>query len=251
MPSCSRFAVLAAGAVPALLLDGHGLSQLFFLYEGQLLLGILAGGGLLRVLRRRPPSPALLVALGLAALPSLAKAGRFLLGRPAEDYAVATRASDGTTESYAAGLAWLRAHAGRDAVVFADNPSMLLSAFGEVRMYYETGLYTPRGWEERWKGATEPFPEKAAFQEALLRRPGPEVVAEARRLFPPPGAVLVVADNVQSRIEAGFLEVSIGTVPTRALLPPRFFRVVFANSALHVYRLEGPARLAGEDAEGR
>lgn len=230
---------VAVGALPALLLDGHGLSQLFFLYNGQLLLGLLAGGGLVRVLRRRPPPPGLLIALGLSALPSLDKAGRFLLALPGHDYAVATRAPDEVAESYAAGLAWLRGHATRDAVVFADNPSLLLSAFGEVRMYYETGLYTPRGWEERWKGSTEPFPERAAFQDGLLRHAGPEVVTAAHRLFPPPAAVLVVADSVQSRIEAGFLQVSIGTVPARPLLPQRWFHVVFANRALHVYQLDG------------
>ncbi len=231
--------VLLAGLLPALLLDGHGLSQLFFLYNGQLLLGVLAGGGLVSVLRRRPHSWVLLTALGLAALPSLDKAGRFLWARPAEDYAVLTHERNGVVESYAAGLAWLRTHAARDAVVFADNPSLLLSAFGEVRMYYETGLFTPRGWEERWKGTAEPFPEKASFQEELLRRPDPAAVTEARRLFPPPVRVLVVADNVQSRIDSGFLQAAIGTVPGRPLLSPRFFRLVFANPALHVYRLDG------------
>jgi hypothetical protein len=231
--------VAAAGALPALLLDGHGLSQLFFLYNGQILLCLLAGGGLVRVLRRRPASPGMLLALGLAALPSLDKAGRMLLARPGEDYAVATRAEEGMVESYAAGLAWLRAHAARDAVVFADNPSLLLSAFGEVRMYYETGLYTPRGWEERWRGSTEPFPERAELQERLLRHTQPDAVDAVRRLFPRPVAVLVVADSVQSRIEAGFLRVSIGPVPSSPLLPQRWFRLVFANRALHVYRLDG------------
>jgi hypothetical protein len=237
-PQLLALAVTAAGAVPALLFDAHGISQLFFLYNGQVLLAILAGGALAQALRR-PLSVALLALFGLVALPSLAKAGRFLISGPADDYRAATRARGSTTQEYASGLAWLRAHAARSAVVFADNPSLLLSAFGECRLYYETGLYTPRGWDRRWEGANEPYPERASFQEALLRRPTPEVMGEALRLFPPPLEVLVVADSVQSRIQSGFLEVGIGPVPARPLLPPPF-RPAFANRVMHVYRLGAP-----------
>ncbi len=231
--------VTVTGALPALLLDAHGFSQLFFLYNGQLMLGILAGGAMARALRSRPAPLGPLIALGLAALPSLDKAGRVLLLRPGQDYAAARRTRDGRTEDYASALSWLRIHAARDAVVFADNPSLLLSALGECRLYYETGLFTPRGWERRWEGASEPYPDRAAFQGELLRRPGSEGVAAARRLFPPPVELLVVADNVQSRIEAGFLEVAIGAVPARPLLPPPRFNPVFANRVMHVYRMVG------------
>jgi hypothetical protein len=227
-------AVTVAGIVPALLFDAHGISQLFFLYNGQVLLAVLAGGALAQALRR-PLSIGLLAVLGIVALPSLAKGGRLLLSGPRQDFHTAARAEPNTVRDYAAGLAWLRAHASRGAVVFADNPSLLLSAFGECQLYYETGLYTPRGWERRWEGATEPYPERAAFQESLLRRSGPEVIEEARRLFPA-SEVLVVADSVQSRIESGFLEVEIGPVPARLLLPPPF-QPGFANGVMHVYRL--------------
>jgi hypothetical protein len=239
--------VAVAGLVPALLLDAHGFSQIFFLYNGQLLLGILAGGAMAGVLRR--PSVALVLVLGLATLPPLDKARRVLAARPNADMRAASVVRDPTVEAYGAGLAWLRAHAARGAIVFADNPSLLLSAFGECQMYYETGLFTPRGWEERWRGASEPYPERAAFQESLLRRPTAEVAAEARRLFPAPTEILVVADSVQSKIEAGFVVVDIGPVPGRPLLSPAFFRPAFTNHALHVYRLaaaaEGPAVLPG------
>jgi hypothetical protein len=89
-----------------------------------------------------------------------------------------------------------------------------------------------RGWERRWQGATEPYPERAAFQEALPRRASPNAIARARRIFPG-SDVLVVADSVQSRIESGFLTVEIGPVPRRALLPPPF-HPEFANGAMHV-----------------
>jgi hypothetical protein len=226
---------LAAGAVPALLLDGHGLSQLFFIYNGQLLLAALAGGGVARALRNR--RPAVLVALGLAALPALDVAARVLSARVPQDRAAATHELPRDAADYAAGLAWLRAHASSDAIVFADNPSMLLSAFGECRLYYETGLYAARAWEQRWRGWSEPYPDRAAFQETLLRRPSLETLASVRQQFPAPTEVLVVADNVQSSVQAGLLRVEIGPVPARALLPAPWFQPVFANRAMHVYRV--------------
>ena len=131
-------------------------------------------------------------------------------------------------DEYARGLGWLRANASRDAVVFADNPSLLLSAFGEVRLYYETGLYTARAWEvgpER-----EPWPERAALQERLLRRPDPGAIAEARRAVGPHARLLVVADAVQSRIDSGFVLASPGRVPGRRLFPEDLFELRFANA---------------------
>jgi hypothetical protein len=76
------------------------------------------------------------------------------------------------------------------------------------------------------------------------------VVAEARRLSPLPVELLVVADSVQSRIDAGFLEVTIGPVPGRPLLPAAWFRPVFVNRSMHVYRLDGARTAAFPDASG-
>jgi hypothetical protein len=236
--------VVVAGAAPAVLLAGHGLSQLFFLYNGQLLLGILAGSGIAATMRAWPQARGKLIVLALAALPSLGPAKHLIVTRPAHDRREARSALPGDVAEYAAGLSWLRTHASEGAVVFADNPSLLLSAFGECRMYYETGLFTPRGWQQKWEGTDEPFPERAALQEALLRRTGPDVVAATRRLFPPPVKILVVADSVQSRVEGGLTKVDIGPVRPDALLPPRWFERVFANRAMHVYRL---APEAGKD----
>lgn len=229
----------AAAVVPTLLFDAQGLSQLFFLYNGQLPLAALAGGGLARALRPRP-ALALLLALGAAAIPSLEKGGSVLLRRPALDLAAASRQTAPVVQDYAAGLAWLRLHAATNGVVFADNPSLLLSAFGECRMYYETGIYTPRAWERLWQGAHEAYPERAAFQENLLRRPTASTIAAARALFPPPARILVVADNVQSRVEGGLVVVSVGPVPRRPLLPQAWFHPLFANDAMHVYGIGPP-----------
>ena len=133
----------------------------------------------------------------------------------------------------AEGLAWLRAHASRDAVVWADNPSLLLSAFGELRLYHENGLYSPRA--RRVGPSREPWPERVALQQRLLSRPDAAAVAEARRAMGPGPRLLLVADAVRPRIEAGFVVASVGAVRSHLLFPGDLFTRRFRNGALHVY----------------
>ncbi len=226
---------LAGTAVVASqLVDAPGLSQLFLVYNGQLLLCLFAGAGLARAFppRRLAGNTATLL-LALAALPSVAMVTRALPAMLASDVAGFSRAPAAIPDEYARGLGWLRAHASRDAVVFADNPSLLLSAFGEVRLYYETGLYTARAWEVG--PGREPWPERAALQERLLRRPDPGTIAEARHAVGPQARLLLVADAVQSKIDSGFVLAAPGPVPGRRLFPADLFELRFANAALHVY----------------
>jgi hypothetical protein len=217
------------------LVDAPGLSQLFLFYNGQLLLCLVAGAGLASAFppRRRLADYAMGLLLLLAALPSFAKVARALPAMAESDAAGLTRPASLVADEYAQGLAWLRAHASRDAVVFADNPSLLLSAFGEVRLYYETGLYTARAWEVG--PSREPWPERVALQERLLRRPDRGAIAEARRAIGKGARLLVVADAVQSRIESGFVLAAPGPVPGRRLFPEDLFELRFANATLHVY----------------
>jgi hypothetical protein len=82
-----------------------------------------------------------------------------------------------------------------------------------------------------------------ALQQRLLRRPDDDAVAEARRAVGPGPRLLVVADAVQSRIQAGFVVASVGGVPSRLLLPDELFARRFRNGALHVYEArEGDRR---------
>jgi hypothetical protein len=227
--------LVCVGVAASLLLDVPGLSQLFLLYNGQLLLGLFAGAGLALVLQR-PRGVAKIAAaaaLALAALPAVDHLARALpAARRADAGAAAWRPSP-VERDYAAGLAWLRAHASRGAVVWADNPSLLLSAFGEVRLYYENGLYSARAW--RVGPSREPWPERVALQERLLRRPDAAAVAEARRAVGPGPRLLVVADAVQSRVEGGLVVATLATVPPHFLLPEELFARRFRNGAMHVY----------------
>ena len=225
----------AVAVVTSLLVDAPGLSQLFLLYNGQLLLCLFAGAGLVRAWppRRSVADVAAVLLLLVAALPSCVMVARALPAMAASDAAGRSSSPSRMHQDYAQALAWLRAHASRDAVVFADNPSLLLSAFGEVRLYYESGLYTARAWE--LGPAREAWPERVALQERLLRRPDPDAIAEARRAIGAHARLLVVADAVQSRIESGFVLASPGPVPRRRLFPEALFELRFANPTLHVY----------------
>jgi hypothetical protein len=236
--------LVGAGVAASLLLDVPGLSQLFLLYNGQLLLGLFAGAGLAQALRRPRglPEIAAASALALAALPTVDHLARALPAAHRADAAAAAWTPSPVERDYSEGLAWLRAHASRGAVVWADNPSLLLSAFGEVRLYHENGLYSARAW--RVGPSREPWPERVALQERLLRRPDAAAVAEARRAVGPGPRLLVVADAVQSRVEAGLVVASLGAVPPRFLLPEELFTRRFRNGALHVYeaREDDPRR---------
>jgi hypothetical protein len=242
--------VLAAGLLLGLVLDVPASSQLFLAYNGQLLLALFAGAFLAAAPRwswRRRPA---LVAAALVvpfALASLAQLGRGLSATVRADAAAWARVPSPLDRDYADGLAWLRAHASRDAVVFADNPSLLLSAVGEVRLFHENDTYTARTL--RAGPAREPWPERVDLQWRLLRRPDAAVVAEARRALGPAPRLLIAADAVQSRVEAGFVHAGVGPVPPRRFFPDDLFERLYAGATLQVYEAREPARRpAGEQA---
>jgi hypothetical protein len=234
---------IAAGLALGLALDVPGLSQLFPLYNGQLLLALFAGAFLDTA---RPPfaRPALAAALGsllaVLALPALAQLVRGPSAAVRADMQAVSQAPTAAERDYAKGLGWLRAHASRGAVVFADNPSLLLSAIGEVRLYYENGLYTARAWHAG--PGREPWPERASLQERLLRLPDAAAVAEARRAVGPGPRLLIAADSVQSRIEGGLVHAQVGPVLPRLLFPAELFERTHASATLQVYEARDTAR---------
>ena len=116
---------IAAGMALGLALDVPGLSQLFPIYNGQLLLALFAGGFLDTV---KPSSwrPALALGVGalllFLALPALAQLVRGVSGAVQADMRAAAHVPAEVEHDYAAGLAWLREHASHDAVVFPTTP---------------------------------------------------------------------------------------------------------------------------------
>ena len=240
-------AVAVTGGALGLALDVPGLSQLFLLYNSQLALCWFAGAGLATVLRR-PRSAAdvaTVAVLALAALPAAAGLGHTLPAAARADAAAATWEPSPALRDYADGLAWLRAHATRGAIVFADNPSLLLSGIGEARLYYENGVYTARAWQAG--PSRDPWPERSALQERLLRRPDEAALEAARRVVGGADRLLVVADYVPSRIEAGLVIASPGPVPARRFFPETLFERRFVNGAMQVYEAlpTGPGTTSG------
>jgi hypothetical protein len=228
-------AVAASGLAASVAVNAPGLSQLFFLYNGQVLLALFAGGAVVESLARpRRLAEGLTAAvLVLATVPTLdhvAVALPELLDKDRED---ARYVRSPVEAEYAAGLDWLREHASRDAVVWADNPSMLLSALGEVRTYYENGTYSARAW--RVAEGQEPWPERVALQQRLLRRPDAEALAEARRAVGPGPRLLIVADSVQVSVDDGIVGPTLAAVPRRRLFPDELFELRFVNGAMQVY----------------
>jgi hypothetical protein len=228
-------AVAASGLAASVVVNAPGLSQLFFLYNGQVLLALFAGAAVVESLSRprRLAEALTTVTLVLATLPTIehvAVALPELLDKDRED---ARYVRPAVERDYAAGLDWLREHASRDAVVWADNPSMLLSALGEVRVYYENGTYSARAWHVA--EGQEPWPERVALQQQLLRRPDAAALAAARRAMGPGPRLLVVADSVQASVDDGIVGPTLGAVPRRRLFPEALFDLRFVNGAMQVY----------------
>jgi hypothetical protein len=233
-------AMIAVGGVLGLTLERPGFSQLFLLYDAQLLLCLFAGAGLRRAFAapRTPRALALAATLAVAALPAVDHLARALPAVFRADRAALAWAPSAALRDYAAGLGWLRANAATDAVVFADDRSLYLSAFGEVRLFYENWLYTPRAWEVG--PGVDPWPERTAVQERLLRRPDPAAVAAARQAVGPGPRLLVVADYVPSRVDSGIVVASPGPAVSRGLFPDSLFARRFANGAMQVYEVRAP-----------
>jgi hypothetical protein len=228
--------LVATGLGSAMLVGTPDLSQLFFAYDAQVLLAMFAGSAL--CLAARQPLPrrsALLVVAAVLSWPSVDWVARQVPASLRRDAVEARRRPEPVTRDYLGGLSWLRRNAVTGAVVFADDPALLLSAFGETRVYYENGLYSPRWWQAIVHGTAEAYPDRVALETRLLRHPDADAIAAARRAVGPGQRILVVADHVPSRILDGFVLASPAAVPPGRLFPDPLFRLLFANQAMHVY----------------
>ena len=228
-------AVAACGLAASVAVNAPGLSQLFFLYNGQVLLALFAGAAVVEsfTLPRRLADGLAAAVLVLATVPTLDHVGVALPELLDKDREDARYVRSPVEAEYAAGLDWLRENASRDAVVWADNPSMLLSALGEVRTYYENGTYSARAWHVA--EGQEPWPERVALQQRLLRRPDAVALAEARRALGPGPRLLIVADSVQASVDDGIVGPTLAAVPRRRFFPDELFELRFVNGAMQVY----------------
>jgi hypothetical protein len=116
--------------------------------------------------------------------------------------------------------------------------SLLVSAFGERRSYYETGYFTARAHRLRGEGVGEAFPERIAVLWALWTSRnrhglGPEVQ------LPTGTPVLFLLDALDPRESPGWMAPMVQPLIPGAHGPPANGVLLFANSAAAIYRLDG------------
>lgn len=235
--------IVGVGLALALAVGSPGLWQLFFADNAQILLAVFGAAGMLHAARLPALRRTLLLGVfALMAVPSLHWLVRSLRGAMVSDVANAGRQPDALVSDYLRGLAWLRANAATDAVVLADNPTLVLSAFGEVRLLHETALYSPGWWAQQPQGLREPYPERTAAQQRLLRAPDAAAANAVRALVGGGRRLLVVADSTYARAISGLLLVEPGAVPPRPVFQPPAFQSLFANGAMQVFEVRPETR---------
>ncbi len=231
-------ALLIVGLVPAYLLFSPTLSQLFFVYNGQVVLAVFGGAALASVHRisSRRRNAVLLVLLPWAALPAW-RALRGVVEGLRADWSAAHRSATAPAAQYREGLDWLRLNAATNAVVIADHSAMLVSSFAERRGFYETGSFTARAYRLGWSGISEAYPERLEARGRFFRTPealagegatGPEGEAEC----------YLLVDNIRIETTPGWTHVSIDALgPRGRVYPEPLATLDYANEALRVYRV--------------
>jgi len=233
----------AAGAVPALFLAAPGFSQLFFLYDSQVVLALLASSCIAeRWLPRRGRSLAASLAIACFALPMLTGSARGVAEELARDVRPPPPEPP-VVEAYREGLDWIREHTPADALLLVRHRWILVSAFAERRAFYETDLFTPDRHRLRRGGNHDTgsvFPEHATLRKRAFSRAGGITLAEIDALVPGSRCVYVIHDDVQLVGRDQQLHYEIGPVPPATdPAPPGSPPPVFENQALRIFRLEG------------
>ncbi len=241
----------ATGLVPALVLAASGMSQVFFLYNGQVALAVLGGAWLAsQGMPRHGGRIALALALAVLALPTLLGAARETAGQLARDWGPRSPASALEAE-YSEGLRWVREATPRDALFLTNHGFILVSAFGERRVFYETDWFAAAALAhrsaQRWGSSSSRIREQPVHPfvprvRALLRffeHPDPDSARALRAFARQAGEMYLVVDSVAKRVGRGW-----GSYEIQAPGAPKDFESspllapVFGNQALRIYRVE-------------
>ncbi len=257
--------VFAAGLAPSLLLTAPGHSQIFFLYNGQLALTVLGGAWLASQARPRTRRGVVLaLALLVLALPMLGGAAWEIGARVERDWSFRPRAAV-LEADYAEGLRWIRETTAPTDLFVTQHGFILVSAFGERRVFYETDYFTAAAHARRAPGnrygsrtrkkETEPFAGRERAFRRFLSGPGLEDVRALRAFASDAGESYLVVDDVTTLVGIGWGHYRVQAPPR----PDRFeanplLLPVFSNRALRIYRVEDggpPARSSAPTAGAR
>ncbi len=236
------FGTAIAGVAAASIVAAAGYSELFFAYNGQLALAILAGASVVRAAQGR--RRVALAGFLLFAAP-LAAAGLARTGASVREAASAPP-EPALARSYRAGLDWIRDESPLDSVFVTADTWTNVSAFGERRAFGESERFTPAWHAARWQQVAgrwvrlrtadrEPSARMTARESLRLDASAPNV-ARARQ-WVPDAPLYLVSDHLVPTADHG-RGCAVRPVPDQtplranALLEP-----VFANEAVAIYRV--------------
>jgi hypothetical protein len=232
---------LGGGALAYLLAATTGLSQLFFVYNGQIMLGVLGGGFFASAARQGRGRALTLVVCALLALPILSKMVWGVVDGVERDASEARALPSVLETQYSQALNFLRERSPRDSVVMGRPGSLLVSAFAERRSYYETGYFTARAHRLRGEGVVEAFPERIAMLRALWSNRDRQGGAHSVPL--PTGAPLFfLLDALEPRESPGWMAPLVHPISPHEKDRRMSGVLIFGNSVAEIYRLD--ARLA-------
>jgi hypothetical protein len=253
------WALLAAlsGILPALALAAPGHSQIFFLYNAQVLLALTGAATIAAWLvpSRWTRLPAALLGWALV-IPLISGTSRDIV---AELRAAATQPEGpALLAQYREGLAWIRDHTSADALFVADHTrqggqgGILLSAWAERRVFHETDHYAPERHARRWLevngdwvlvAAGAPiFPERIDLQHRAILAPTRATIDEIRALCGHSGEIDLLVDDLQieGNRQQGWTY-RIGPVSPAAPGESASPEIAFANRAMRVLRFHASA----------
>ena len=225
-------ACVASGISAACLVAASGESQLFFAYNGNVALAILAGGALANgTLSRRARN--VLIAIG--AVPMLVAVAAALARTWKHDFEELPP-DPPRREALLAAFRWIRVNAPEDAVVVARRFGLHGSVVGERSAFYETeaftanhyGLARKSGWDlARIKLGEGPtyYVERERAMDAFFSAPSSAAADAILRQIEPGRAAWFVVDRIRG---AAFPELDAGRFP-----------VVHENELVRIHAAKG------------
>jgi len=241
---------VAVGMTLAIALGSPGLSQLFFPYNAQVGLAILAGAPIAAAWRvRGARSIAIAAVLVLFAVPLVLGTARDVAAQLRRDSIAGVRETP-SMAAFRAALDWLREKSPKDAIVVRRQSGILVSVYGERRAFNETARFTPLSLADEWrnsggaaKTATEPTQlerERSAIVESFFAKPDAATADRLLTLIGRDVPVFILVDAAREtrapELLNHFAVAELRGDPWPET--PSFLDLVFSNPTARIYRLD-------------